>query len=172
MTDATEAGAAGGVAPLEGERKPVTALFADLVGSTSLAEALDPEDWAVVANRMYDVASRAITRYDGTVTQLSGDAVVAVFGAPVAHEDDPERAVRAGLDLIAAVEELSVELGDEIDTELRMRVGINSGLAVVGQVGGEGHEEYTALGGAVNGARASAPSGSSSAYPMMKRSLP
>jgi class 3 adenylate cyclase len=135
---------------LEGERKPVTALFADLVGSTSLAESLDPEDWAVTVNRMYEVTSAAITRYDGTITQLSGDAIVAIFGAPVAHEDDPERAVRAAFDLIAAVAELSRTMAAETGTELKMRVGVNTGLAVVGSVGGEGHEEYTALGDAMN----------------------
>jgi class 3 adenylate cyclase/tetratricopeptide (TPR) repeat protein len=136
--------------PLEGERKPITALFADLVGSTSMAESLDPEDWAVVVNRLFQVASEAIARYEGTVTQLSGDAIVAVFGAPIAHEDDAERAVRAGLDLVAAVNELSASLRDEIGTDLVMRVGVNSGLAVVGSVGGESHEEYTALGDAMN----------------------
>jgi class 3 adenylate cyclase len=138
------------VVPLDGERKTVTALFADLVGSTSLAEGLDPEDWAVVVNRLYEVASRSISRYGGTVTQLSGDAIVAVFGAPVAHEDDPERAVRVGLDLITAVAELSARIRDEIATDLRMRVGVNTGLAVVGSVGGAAHEEYTALGDAMN----------------------
>jgi class 3 adenylate cyclase/tetratricopeptide (TPR) repeat protein len=133
-----------GAAPLAGERKPVTALFADLVGSTSLAESLDPEDWAHVVNGMYEAATQAITRYEGTVTQLSGDAVVAIFGAPVAHEDDPERAVRAGLDLISAIGEV------DVGVDLEVRVGVNTGLAVVGSVGSSDHEEYTALGDAMN----------------------
>jgi class 3 adenylate cyclase/tetratricopeptide (TPR) repeat protein len=136
--------------PAGGERRPVTVVFADLVGSTHLAEGLDPEDWAVVLNRLYQSATGTITRYGGTVTQLSGDAIVALFGAPVAHEDDPERAVRAALDLVQAVAQLSADVRDEIGEVLEVRVGVNTGLAVVGAVGGAGHEEYTALGDAVN----------------------
>jgi class 3 adenylate cyclase/tetratricopeptide (TPR) repeat protein len=138
------------VVPEAGERKPVTALFADVVDSTRLAESMDPEDWAEVANRLYEVADTAVTRYDGTITQLSGDAVVALFGAPVAHEDDPERAVRAALELTDAVAQMSEGVRAEFGFDLRVRVGVNTGLAVVGRVGGPGHEEYTALGDAVN----------------------
>jgi class 3 adenylate cyclase/tetratricopeptide (TPR) repeat protein len=138
------------VVPEAGERKPVTALFADVVDSTRLAESMDPEDWADVAKHLYEVADTAVTRYDGTITQLSGDAVVALFGAPVAHEDDPERAVRAALDLTDAVAAMAEQVRAELGFDLRIRVGVNTGLAVVGRVGGPGHEEYTALGDAVN----------------------
>jgi class 3 adenylate cyclase/tetratricopeptide (TPR) repeat protein len=138
------------VVPEAGERKPVTALFADVVGSTHLAEAMDPEDWAEVAKRLYEVADRAVARYGGTVTQLSGDAVVALFGAPVAHEDDPERAVRAALELLDAVAALAEPVRTELGVDLQIRVGVNTGLAVVGRVGGPAHEEYTALGDAMN----------------------
>ena len=87
-------------AKLTGERKPVTALFADVVGSTTLAEQMDPEDWTQIINEAFDLMSKAVFHYEGTIAQLQGDAMLAFFGAPVAHEDDPERAVRAALDMI------------------------------------------------------------------------
>ncbi|MGZ9160414.1 MAG: adenylate/guanylate cyclase domain-containing protein, partial [Candidatus Limnocylindrales bacterium] len=80
-------------AKLTGERKPVTALFADVVGSTTLAERMDPEDWTAMMNEAFDEMSKVVFRYEGTIAQLQGDAMVAFFGAPVAHEDDPDRAV-------------------------------------------------------------------------------
>src|SRR4026209_1632832 len=92
-------------AKLTGERKPVTALFADIVGSTTLAESMDPEDWTQIVNEAFDLMSKASYRYEGTVAQLQGDALLAFFGAPVAHEDDPERAVRAALDMVEAIAE-------------------------------------------------------------------
>jgi class 3 adenylate cyclase len=84
-------------AHLAGERKMVTALFADVVGSTSLAEQMDAEDWTAVMNRAFDLISPAVYKYEGTIARLLGDAILAFFGAPVAHEDDPVRAIRAGL---------------------------------------------------------------------------
>ena len=94
-------------AKLTGERKPVTALFADVVGSTALAEAIDPEDWTAIINEAFDLMSRAVFRYEGTIAQLQGDAMLAFFGAPVAHEDDPERAIFAALDMLAAIDEFA-----------------------------------------------------------------
>ena len=91
-------------ARMTGERKPVTALFADVVGSTSLAEQMDPEDWTAMINEAFDLMSGAVFRYEGTIAQLQGDAMLAFFGAPVAHEDDPERAVLAALDMLAATD--------------------------------------------------------------------
>src|SRR5690348_13382463 len=94
-------------ARLTGERKPVTALFADVVGSTTLAESMDPEDWTVMINEAFDLMSRAVFRYEGTIAQLQGDAMLAFFGAPVAHEDDPERAIFAALDMLEATAEFA-----------------------------------------------------------------
>src|ERR671937_3268735 len=110
------------------ERKVVSVLFCDLVGFTAASEQADPED---VRARIlpYQVRlRREIERYGGTVEKFVGDAVMAVFGAPVAHEDDAERAVRAGLSILEAIEELN-----EADPELHLqvRVGINTGEAVV-----------------------------------------
>ena len=98
-------------AKLTGERKPVTAVFADVVGSTALAEQLDPEDWTAIINQAFDLMSKAVFRYEGTIAQLQGDAMLAFFGAPIAHEDDPERAVMAALDMIDSIDEFARQLG-------------------------------------------------------------
>jgi class 3 adenylate cyclase len=137
-------------AKLTGERKPVTALFSDVVGSTALAETMDPEDWTVIVNQAFELMSAAVYRYEGTIAQLQGDAMLAFFGAPLAHEDDPERAVRAALDMITAVDEFTAELKSARGIDFRIRAGINSGLVLVGNVGSDLRYEYTALGDAVN----------------------
>ena len=137
-------------AKLTGERKVVTALFADVVGSTTLAESMDPEDWTQIINEAFDLMSKAIFHYEGTIAQLQGDALLAFFGAPVAHEDDPERAVRAGLDMISAVDEYAAQLKRTHGIDFRIRAGINTGPVIVGNVGSDLRYEYTALGDAVN----------------------
>jgi class 3 adenylate cyclase len=137
-------------ARLTGERKPVTALFADVVGSTTLAESMDPEDWTVMINEAFDLMSRAVYTYEGTIAQLQGDAILAFFGAPVAHEDDPERAIFAALDMLEATEEFARQLKGTHGIDFRIRVGINTGPVMVGNVGSDLRFEYTALGDAVN----------------------
>ena len=131
------------------ERKVVTILFADLVGSTALAERLDPEDWKAILDQALDRFAQTIARYDGTVAQMLGDGLLAFFGAPVAHEDDPLRAVRAGLDLVAAAGRYADELREQ-GIELAVRVGVNTGAVVVGPVGSDLKREYLAVGDAVN----------------------
>jgi ABC-type oligopeptide transport system substrate-binding subunit/class 3 adenylate cyclase len=133
----------------EGERKPVTILFADIVGSTTLAEKLDPEEWKEIVNGVHRRVVEAIYRYEGTVAQLLGDGVLAFFGAPVTHEDDPIRAARAALDLQSSIREYGRSLAGYIDN-LQMRVGINTGEVVIGNVGTDMHVEYLAIGDAVN----------------------
>jgi class 3 adenylate cyclase len=137
-------------AKLTGERKPVTALFADVVGSTALAERFDPEDWTQLINEAFDLMSRAVFRYEGTIAQLQGDAMLAFFGAPVAHEDDPERAVLAALAMIEATDEFARQLKAAHGIDFRIRAGINTGPVVVGNVGTDLRYEYTALGDAMN----------------------
>jgi class 3 adenylate cyclase len=137
-------------ARLTGERKPVTALFADVVGSTTLAESMDPEDWTVMINEAFDLMSRAVFRYEGTIAQLQGDAMLAFFGAPIAHEDDPERAIFAALDMLEATEEFARQLRRTHGIDFRIRAGINTGPVMVGNVGSDLRFEYTALGDAVN----------------------
>ena len=137
-------------ARLTGERKPVTALFVDVVGSTSIAELIDPEDWTAIINEAFDLMSRAVFHYEGTIAQLQGDALLAFFGAPVAHEDDPERAILAGLDMLEATAEFARQLKASHGIDFRIRAGINSGPVMVGNVGSDLRYEYTALGDAVN----------------------
>jgi class 3 adenylate cyclase len=137
-------------AKLTGERKPVTALFADVVGSTALAERMDPEDWTAMMNEAFDHLSKAVFRYEGTIAQLQGDAMLAFFGAPVAHEDDPERAILAALEMVTATDEFARQLKQTQGIDFRIRAGINTGPVVVGNVGSDLRYEYTALGDAVN----------------------
>ncbi len=137
-------------AKLSGERKPVTALFVDVVGSTALLEHMDPEDWTEIMNEAFDLMSKAVFRYEGTIAQLQGDAMLAFFGAPVAHEDDPERAVRAALDMIEAMSAFTGELKTARGIDFQIRAGIDTGPVLVGNVGTDLRYEYTALGDAVN----------------------
>ena len=132
------------------ERRPLTVLFADIAGSTAIAERMDPEDWTAIVSQAFARMNATVTRYDGTVARLMGDGVLAFFGAPVAHEDDPLRAVRCGLDMARAVDELSAELNAKEPIDLKVRVGINTGPVVVGVVGTQAASEYTAMGDAVN----------------------
>jgi Adenylate and Guanylate cyclase catalytic domain/zinc-ribbon domain len=115
-------------APVQEERKVVTVLFCDLVGFTAASEAADPEDVRSRIRPYHARLRQEIERYGGTVEKFIGDAVMAVFGAPIAHEDDAERAVRAGLRVLEAIEELN-----EADPTLalQVRIGINTGEAVV-----------------------------------------
>jgi class 3 adenylate cyclase len=143
------------------ERRPLTILFADIAGSTTIAEKLDPEDWTVLVQRAFDRLNMIASRYDGTVARLMGDGVLVFFCAPVAHEDDPERAVRCGLDMVREIAGLGTDPHGH-DVPLQVRVGINTGPVVVGMVGSDIAHEYTAMGDAVNIAarmQASAPPG-------------
>ena len=137
-------------AHLAGERKIVSALFADVVGSTSLAEKMDAEDWTALMNRAFDRLSPSIYKFEGTIARLMGDALLAFFGAPVTHEDDPLRAVRAALDMLTVAKEFAQGVQSQYHFDFQIRVGINTGLVVVGEVGSDLKYEYTAMGDAVN----------------------
>src|SRR5438094_1381189 len=132
------------------ERRPITVLFADIAGSTAIAERLDPEDWTTLIGEAFQRMNRTVERYGGTIARLMGDGVLAFFGAPTAHEDDPERAVRCGLDLVRAIDELDASKHLPEADMLKVRVGINTGQVVVGVVGTETASEYTAMGDTVN----------------------
>ena len=95
----------------EGERRIVTMLFCDLQGSTAAAGQLDPEEWAEIMNEAFDYLIAPIYRYEGTLAQLRGDAILAFFGAPIAHEDDPTRALRAGVEMIEAMANMAASPG-------------------------------------------------------------
>src|SRR5438067_844646 len=134
----------------ESERRPITVLFADIAGSTAIAERLDPEDWTALIGEAFQRMNRTVERYGGTIARLMGDGVLAFFGAPIAHEDDPARAVRCGLDLVRASEELDASKHLREADKFKVRVGINTGPVVVGVVGTETASEYTAMGDTVN----------------------
>ena len=135
---------------MEGERRVVTMLFCDVKGSTAMAETLDPEEWAEIMNGAFERLIAPVYRYEGTLARLMGDAIFAFFGAPIAHEDDPQRAVAAGLDIVQGISAYRTQVAAERGLDLNVRVGINTGEVVVGQVGSDLRLEYTAMGDAVN----------------------
>lgn len=134
---------------LEGERKLVTILFVDIVGSTAYAEKLDPEEWKEIVAGAHRIGSLAIYHYEGTLAQLLGDGVLAFFGAPVTHEDDPLRAVRAALEIQAALPDYRRKLAGLVEN-FQVRIGIHTGTVVAGPIGDDRHMEYLAVGDAVN----------------------
>jgi class 3 adenylate cyclase/tetratricopeptide (TPR) repeat protein len=136
--------------PTEGERKLVTVMFADVVGSTAMAERLDPEQISEIMAGAFAFMNASVARYGGTVSRLMGDAVLALFGAPSAHEDDPERAVRAALDIQDAARRYGHTVRQAYDVEFAIRVGIHTGLAVLQTIGDAIKAEYTAMGDTPN----------------------
>lgn len=130
----------------EPEVRLVTILFADVVGSTALTEESDAETARLVLSRCLDRISQAVADYGGTVARLMGDGLLAFFGAPEAHEDDPERAALAALRIHSAVK----AYGEELGLPLQVRIGVQSGNVVMGQVGGKELSEYTAMGQPIN----------------------
>jgi len=132
------------------ERRVVTALFCDIVGSTVLGEQLGPERFKVVMDQVLGRIIAAIARYEGTIAQLMGDGVLAFFGAPLTHEDDPERAIRAALEVRDAVGEFSNELQAAYGVPLEVRAGLNTGAVVLSRITDVLEVAYNALGDTVN----------------------
>ena len=130
---------------LKGERKLVTVLFADVKGSMELAERLDPEEWHQIINRFFAILSEGIHRFEGTVNQYTGDGIMALFGAPIAHEDHAQRACYAALHLNDELRRYAQELKRERELTLSVRMGLNSGEVVVGAIGDNLRMDYTAL---------------------------
>jgi class 3 adenylate cyclase/tetratricopeptide (TPR) repeat protein len=133
-----------------GERRVITMLFCDVRGSTAMAQQLDPEEWAEIMNEAFEYLITPIYRYEGTVARLMGDGLLAFFGAPIAHEDDPQRAVLAGLDIVKGIRRFAAEIQRSYHLDFDVRVGINTGPVVVGEVGTDLAVEYTAMGDAIN----------------------
>ena len=133
----------------EGERRVVAVLMADVAGSTAIGEQLGPERSKFLFDEVVRLMSEQVERYDGTVAQLLGDGLLAVFGAPVAHEDDSERAVRAGMAIQRALAAYSREVVDAYGIELRARVAVNTGPVLI-TPDGDGAEHWNALGDTVN----------------------
>ncbi len=131
---------------LEGERKQVTVLFADVKGSVALSETLDPEVWHQVMDRFFAIVTAGIHDFEGTINQYTGDGIMALFGAPIAHEDHARRACLAALRIQRELHALADELQQEYGVEFLVRIGMNSGEVVVGRIGDDLRMDYTAQG--------------------------
>ena len=120
--------------PIDGERKHVTVLFSDLTGYTAMSEKLDPEEVKEITSRIFGEISKIVTNYDGFIEKYAGDAVMAIFGVPQAHEDDPIRAIKVAREIHQLVDAISPEVENKIGQPISMHTGINSGLVVTGEV--------------------------------------
>ena len=136
-------------ANLEGERKQVTVLFADVKGSMELGEGMDPEAWRRIIERMFALMCEGVYRFEGTVNQFTGDGMVALFGAPLAHEDHAQRACHAALYLSDQLARYAEQLKREEGLDFSVRMGLNSGEVVVGAIGENLQMDYTAIGHSV-----------------------
>lgn len=135
---------------IEGERKLLTVLFADVKGSTSIGETLDPEELRSIIEKSFEISMKEIYRFEGTINQFLGDGFMALFGAPIAHEDHAIRAIHSGLAIQRAMAGFGEELKKNRDIDFKMRIGINTGTVVVGNIGDDLKMDYTALGDTVN----------------------
>jgi class 3 adenylate cyclase len=135
---------------LEGERKLVTVLFVDVSGFTALSERLDPEDVHGLMDDAFDLMLAEIHRYEGTVNQFLGDGLMALFGAPIGHEDHAIRAVHAALGVRHRLAGLHERLRAERGIDFQARQGLNTGLEVVGKIGDNLQMDYTAVGDTTN----------------------
>src|SRR5262249_44193061 len=131
---------------LEGERKQVTVLFADVKGSMELATRVDPEEWHRIMDRFFTILAEGVHRYEGTVNQFMGDGIMALFGAPVAHEDHARRACSSALHLAEALGRFADELRRRSGIDFTVRMGLNSGEVVGGKIGDDPRMDYTAHG--------------------------
>lgn len=122
------------VAPIVSERKHVTVLFSDLTGYTAMSEKLDPEEVKEITSRIFGEISKIVANYDGFIEKYAGDAVMAIFGVPQAHEDDPIRAIKAAREIHQLVDTISPEVEKRIGQSISMHTGINTGLVVTGEV--------------------------------------
>src|SRR5437867_9298453 len=131
---------------LEGERKQVTVLFADVKGSMDLAEQLDPEAWHKVMDRFFAILAEGVHRFEGTVNQYTGDGIMALCGAPIAHEDHAQRACYVALHLQQELRRYADEMRLEHGLNFSVRMGLNSGEVIVGKIGDDLRMDYTAQG--------------------------
>src|SRR6266702_6157739 len=136
----------GPLPPLEAERRQLTVILCDLVDSTKLSSQLDPEEYRDVVRAYQAACTDVITRFDGHIAQLLGDGLLVYFGYPQAHEDDAKRAVRTGLGILASMGDLTTRLKRNKGIQLALRLGIHTGLVVVGEMGDGGRHEQLALG--------------------------
>ena len=141
----TETHEATAISTPDAERRQLTVMFCDLVGSTELSQILDPEDMREVNRAYQDACKNAIERYEGYVARYMGDGVLAYFGYPMAHEDDAQRSLLAGLEVVGAMSAVNSKVGNIINTALRVRVGIATGPVIVGDIIGDGASMESAV---------------------------
>src|ERR671930_565085 len=134
----------------EAERRQLTVMFCDLVDSTKLSSQLDPEEYRDMVRAYQSACTEVIQRYDGHIAQLLGDGLLVYFGYPQAHEDDAQRAVWAGFGMLAALRDLNQGLQQAKGIQLGVRLGIHTGLVVIGEMGSAGRQEQLALGDVPN----------------------
>jgi class 3 adenylate cyclase len=135
---------------IESERRFVTVLFADVSGYTSISEKLDPETVTMIMNSLFNGLISIIIKYEGLIIDFFGDGILAIFGAPLAHENDPERAIRTALEMMPYVERFNKVTPHHLPAPLGLHIGIHSGLVVVGNVGSDLRMRYSAVGDTVN----------------------
>ena len=135
---------------IEGERKLVTVLFADVANFTAMSEKLDPEEVHQIMDGCFKIILDEVHKYEGTINQFTGDGIMALFGAPVAHEDHAQRACHAALSIQKATEAYSAKIKQDCSVEFRMRIGLNSGPVIVGSIGDDLRMDYTAVGDTTN----------------------
>ncbi len=135
---------------LKGVRKKVTILFADIRGFTPLAEKLPAEEVVFLLNQVLSTMTDAVFRWEGTIDKFIGDCIMAIFGAPISHIDDTRRAINAAIDIQQAIAKLNSKLVKEGKGPIRIGIGINTGEAVVGNIGAKDRLDYTVIGDAVN----------------------
>jgi len=135
---------------IESERRMVTVLFADVTGFTALSEKLDLEDVSAVLNDCFSGLISIILKYEGTIDKFIGDGIMAIFGAPLAHENDPERAVRCALEMMAEIENFNRQSNVNLPMPLGLHVGLHSGMVIAGNVGSDLRMNYSVIGDTVN----------------------
>ena len=135
---------------IEGERKLVTVFFADVANYTSVSEKLDPEEVHQIMDGAFKILMDEIHKYEGTINQFTGDGVMALFGAPVAHEDHAQRACYVALSIQKALGEYGDKIRKNTGVEFKMRIGLNSGPVIVGAIGNDLRMDYTAIGDTTN----------------------
>ena len=135
---------------IEGERKLVTVLFADVANYTAMAAELDPEEVHQIMDGCFKILMEEIHKYEGTINQFTGDGVMALFGAPLAHEDHAQRACYAALAIQEAMKQYDARINKAYGVQFSMRIGLNSGTVIVGAIGDDLRMDYTAVGDTTN----------------------
>lgn len=135
---------------IESERRLVTVLFADVTGFTTLSERMDPETVSAVLKDCFSGLASVVLRYEGTIDKFIGDGIMAIFGAPLAHENDPERAVRCALDMMREIDRYNTRRSRELSGPLGLHVGLHSGMVIAGNVGTDLRMDYSVIGDTVN----------------------